>query len=98
MPPTACVRIVCGSWQPSKPRHCAARKSNPSADLHRMARRLPRHAVERIEQPLAPGMDRIVLVQDPERADDAGPLKRAEHDVVRVVRRIAAEIFLRVEG
>ena len=57
----------------------------------RISRRLPRHPVERVEQPFAPGIDRIVLRQQLERADHPRPLERAEHDIVGIVRIFAAE-------
>ncbi len=63
-----------------------------------MSRRFARHAVEGVEQSFAPRIDRITLGEQFERADDARPLERAEHDVVGIVRRIAAEIGLRFQG
>ena len=43
-------------------------------------------------------MNRIVFSEQLERADHARPLERAEHDVVGVVRRLAAEKRLRLQG
>src|SRR6266404_5244300 len=63
-----------------------------------MSRRFARHAVEGVKQSFAPRMDRIVLRQQFERADDARPLEWAEHDVVGIVRLFAAEIGLRLQG
>src|SRR3977135_942038 len=61
------------------------------AFLHRMSRRLPRHAVERVEQLFAPRMDRIIVGEQFERTDHAGPLESTEHDVVGIIRRGAAD-------
>src|SRR5262249_61308686 len=65
--------------------------------LHRIARRSAREAIEGIEQPLAPGVDGIVRFKQVERAHHARPLKSAEHDVVSVVRCLAAEIGLALQ-
>ena len=54
----------------------ATQHASRTRALHRIARRFARHAVERVEQPFAPGMDRIVLGQQLERADHARPLER----------------------
>src|SRR3984893_13343963 len=63
----------------SRPKHHEGRGT-----LHRIARRLARHAVERVEQFFAPRMDRIVLGEQFERADHARPLEAAEHDIVGI--------------
>src|SRR5437016_9124664 len=62
--------------------------------LYRIARRLACHPIECIEQSFAPRVDRIVLLEQFERADDARPLEAAEHDVISIVRRVTAEIGL----
>jgi len=46
---------------------CARNDAKRGSRLHFISRRLPRRAIERIEQPLAPGVDRIVRGEQPER-------------------------------
>src|SRR3954465_15481095 len=52
--------------------------SNPD----RVALRLPGIAVEEVEHALAPGVDRVVGLEQADRRDAARPLEGAEEDVV----------------
>src|SRR5215469_2126347 len=63
-----------------------------------VSRRLARETAKRVEHPPAPGGNRIVGGDQREIADRAGPLKRAEHDVIGVGRRRTREKLLALEG
>src|SRR3984885_14912588 len=57
--------------------------------------RVPRQAVETIEQAVSPQPDRIALFEERKRTDAPCPLERAEHGVISVERLIAGEERLR---
>src|SRR3954471_13950176 len=66
--------------------------------LDRVALGLARHAAIGVEQPLAPGEQRVVALEQFLRADAACPAEGAEQDVVDVARRGAGEIGLLLQG
>src|SRR5258707_1944003 len=78
------------------PRACQSSTVGADPHLHRISRRSPRHAVERIDQPFAPCVNRIVFVEQFERTDPPRPLELAENEDVPVIRRRAAEELLRL--
>src|SRR5919201_4615061 len=56
-----------------------------------IALRFPSVAVEHLQQPLAPRVDRIIGLEEPHWRHAARPLERAEENVVGVARPVAAE-------
>src|SRR3982751_4193495 len=56
-----------------------------------IALRLPRVAVEELEEPLAPREHRIVRLEQAHRRHDARPLERTEKDVVGEARTVAGD-------
>src|SRR5262245_39322172 len=63
---------------------------SPSSGPDRIAFRIPCVSAEELEHPLAPLVERVVWLEQPQRRHRARPLKGAEHDVVREAGSLAA--------
>jgi hypothetical protein len=67
------------------------------AQVFSVSRGVSCQAVECVEHPFSPFRDWIGIFEQSERAYCSGPLKAAEHNVVGVKGRLAAEERLRLE-
>ena len=72
----------------------AVSRSKTTASYFTHACRLAAHAVEQVEHALAPGMDRIVLLQQLQRGGDARPQEGAGQGVVGIGRLLAGQELL----
>src|SRR5271170_3769697 len=78
-------------------RHIDRRGCRRAEPSDRIPDRLARHSAEGIEDAAAPRVYRIARLQELGRADAARELEAAEHDVIGIVRLVAAEIRLRLK-